>query len=96
MNTEFFEALALLELLPGRAALMAAVAVVGTGTLTGQHRNDSSPLMFRETGLPAEKSSGRPRPDTGWDLPPGQGGEGGGPGRAWSSQFGCSGGGPPS
>ena len=38
-------ALALLELSPGRAALVAAILIVGTGTLTGQHKNDSSQLV---------------------------------------------------
>ena len=45
------EALTLLKLFPGRTALVAAVLVVGAGILTGQHKHDSSQLVFRrDTG----------------------------------------------
>ena len=45
------EALALLKLFPGRAALVAAMLIIGTGILTGQH--NMTPLNWYSAGTQA-------------------------------------------
>lgn len=97
------EALALLKLFPGCTAFVTTILVVGAGALTGQHKNDSSQLMFPPGfRLPqSKKTAAEPELDTGTGVQPGicrrdEGGGGGGRRRALNSYTRCSGAGLPS